>query len=340
MAGGELSRPYLVQGRVLLLAAVVYPVAACLETAADRYLQQVERGPRDPLQHGFRAMQGREGVTQPPGVGVQRRSQDRLGRGHLHQLAGVHDADAIAKLDHEREIVSDEEDREVELLFERIDLLQDLPLHHHVQGRGRLVHDKQLGVEDERDGDHQALAHAAGELVRIVEQPARADVDDLEQLLGTLDGLIAGHSRVVGQQHVAELFLHTQHRVERVHGGLEHHRHLLPAVIAQAALAVVQYVFPLEQDLATTDVGGRLVQPGYREGDGGLAAARLAGEAEDFAALDIKADRVDGAHVAALCDVVDAEVSHRQQGLGAHAVFSSVRTGVGAASFFQRASPL
>ena len=36
-----------------------------------RHLQQVERGAGDPLQHGFRPVQGGEGVAQPLGVGVQ-----------------------------------------------------------------------------------------------------------------------------------------------------------------------------------------------------------------------------------------------------------------------------
>ena len=38
---------------------------------------------------------------------------------------------------------------------------------------------------------------------------------------------------------------------------------------------------------------------------------------------DVKTDRIDGAHVAALGDVVDAELAHGQQGLlRLHAVFS------------------
>lgn len=219
--------------------------------------------------------------------------------------------------------MGNEEDGEVELLFQCIDLLQDLPLHHHIERRSGFVHDEQLGVEGHGDGDHQPLAHAAGELVRVVLEPARVDVDDLQQLLGALDRLIAGHAGVVGQEHVAELLLHAQHGVERIHGGLEHHARLAPAVAAQPLVIEAEDVLSLEQDLAAADVGGRLVQPGHREGDRGLAAAGLAGEAEHLTRHDVKADRIDGAHVAALGDVVDAELAHRQQGLlHGHAVFS------------------
>ena len=56
----------------------------------------------------------------------------------------------------------------------RCEQLEDLRLHRHVERRRRLVGDQQLGVVDERHRDHHALAHAAGELVRVgVDAPAR-----------------------------------------------------------------------------------------------------------------------------------------------------------------------
>ena len=44
----------------------------------------------------------------------------------------------------------------------------DLRLHRDVERGGRLVGDDQLGLGRERERQHDALAHAAGELVRIV----------------------------------------------------------------------------------------------------------------------------------------------------------------------------
>ena len=61
---------------------------------------------------------------------------------------------------------------------------QDLRLDRDVQRGGRLVGDDQLGLAGQRDGDHDALAHAAGKLVRILLQPARriGDADQAQQL--------------------------------------------------------------------------------------------------------------------------------------------------------------
>ena len=74
----------------------------------------------------------------------------------------------------------DEQDREPEALFEVLDLLQDLFLHDDVERRRRLVHDNQLWIEGQREGNHDPLAHATRELVRIAHQPRRFDPDNTE----------------------------------------------------------------------------------------------------------------------------------------------------------------
>ena len=50
--------------------------------------------------------------------------------------------------------------------------VEDLRLRRHVERRRRLVGDQQVGIVDQRHRDHHALAHAAGELVRVVVDPA------------------------------------------------------------------------------------------------------------------------------------------------------------------------
>ena len=54
---------------------------------------------------------------------------------------------------------------------------QHLRLDGHVQRRGRLVGEQQRRLAGQRDGDHHPLAHAAGELVRIVVKAPRGGGD-------------------------------------------------------------------------------------------------------------------------------------------------------------------
>ena len=71
------------------------------------------------------------------------------------------------------------------LLLEQV---EDLRLHGDVERGGRLVGEQQLRAARERDGDHHALAHAAGQLVRVlVEAPlGLGDADRLQQRDGGL----------------------------------------------------------------------------------------------------------------------------------------------------------
>ena len=61
-----------------------------------------------------------------------------------------------------------------ELVAQPQQQLQDLVLDGDVERGGRLVGQQQLRARGERDGDHRALPHAAGELVRIVVEPRGA----------------------------------------------------------------------------------------------------------------------------------------------------------------------
>ena len=71
--------------------------------------------------------------------------------------------------------------------------VHDLGLHGHVERGGRLVGDQHLRVQRERHRDHDALAHAAGELVRVVVDPLLGgrDRDPVHQLDGLGLGVLA-----------------------------------------------------------------------------------------------------------------------------------------------------
>ena len=63
---------------------------------------------------------------------------------------------------------------------------QDLGLDRDVEGCRRLVSDQQFRFADQGEGDHRALAHAAGQLVGMVVEPFRGsghpdEVEDLDR---------------------------------------------------------------------------------------------------------------------------------------------------------------
>ena len=73
-----------------------------------------------------------------------------------------------------RQVVGDEQQRGANLLLHLADQRQHALLHHHVERRGRLVGDDEFRPADRRQRDGDALAHAAGQFVRIrIEYVAR-----------------------------------------------------------------------------------------------------------------------------------------------------------------------
>ena len=88
-------------------------------------------------------------------------------RRHLDDAAEVHDRDPVRDVPDDREVVRDEQVREVELVLQRLEQVDDLRLDRDVERGDRLVRDDEVRVDGERAGDADPLALAAGELVRV-----------------------------------------------------------------------------------------------------------------------------------------------------------------------------
>ena len=145
-----------------------------------------------------------------------------------------------------------------------------------------------FGLERQRAGDADALALAAGELVRVVAPSAPAQADALEQRGDALAALLAARrcrARCSGSPTISPADMRGIERRVRI---LEDDLHL-PAVGPQSRLAQARDVLAVKPDAA----GGRLDQPQHGAADRRLAAAALADQAERLAALDREADAVD-----------------------------------------------
>ncbi len=213
---------------------------------------------------------GRRGEEQP-GVRVLRVVKQRLHRPGLGDLAGVHDRGPAAGLRDNRQVVGDEDDGEAELVGEAGEKFQDLGLDHDVEGGGGLVREQDLGLAGQRHRDRRALAHAAGELVRVALGRASRDADEFEQLARapprrlTLGDAVEGHG-------LGNLPADLLDRIQGVHRALEHHRDVLPSVLADRVLAACENADPVDANVAG-ERGVRRQQAHQREDRRGLAAA-------------------------------------------------------------------
>src|SRR6218665_77136 len=170
------------------------------------------------------------------------------------------------------------------------------------------------GVGGEGQRNHHPLAHAAGELVRVMVDALRGcrDAGVLQQPDRTLAGL-GGRYRQVGQNGFTQLAAHRVQRVQRGQRVLKDGADAAPANVAQLALAELVDALALQQDLARDDAARRLQQA-----DDGRAGERLAGagfphHAQNLAGCDGKADVIERAQAAAPAGEFDHQVFDFQE---------------------------
>ena len=221
---------------------------------------------------------------------MQRAREQRRLAGRLHHLAQVHHRHPVGDVSHDSQVMRDEQIGEAELPLERAQQVDHLGAYRHVERRHRLVADQQLGVDRQRAGDADALALAAGELVRIAPRVLRSEPDHVQELRDPPRALASLRQSVDGQR----LADHLLHRHARIQGGirvLEDHLHLAPQRPQVLGIGA-GHVPALEQDLTP----GRLQQAQQQAPDGGLAGAALPDQSHALAAAQGEAHPVDRVH--------------------------------------------
>jgi len=105
------------------------------------------------------------GRDQGLGVGMTGMIENRGGRPLFHDLAEIHDQDAIAEDAHDVEIVGDEDVGEAEFPAQAIEKLEDHRLDRDVEGGGRLVEDEQVGLDRDGPGYAHSCLLSPGKLM-------------------------------------------------------------------------------------------------------------------------------------------------------------------------------
>ena len=222
-------------------------------------------------------------------VGVLRIGEQLVGRGLLDDPAEIHDRDAARDVPHDREIVGNEEIGEAELALEMFEQVDHLALDRNVErGDGLVAHDH-IGLDGERPCNADALALAAGKLVRIAQRHVGEEPDELQQLGNTIGNLGFRHD-VMDAHGLADDLPDGHARIERGVGILEDHLHLL-AYAGHLGARERGEVRAGEQDLAA----GRIVEAEHEAAERGLAAAGLADDCERLAAAHVEGDTIDRA---------------------------------------------
>ena len=263
----------------------------------------------------------RDAAQQADGVRMPRIVQDLLGRAFLDHLARVEHPDPRAHLADHAEVVADEQHGGMELGLESGDEVEHLGLDRGVEAGGRLVEDQERRVDAECHGDHDALLHAAGELVRVALHD-RGRVGDLHLAQHRERALLRlAATRAARREDLRQLLAHADGWIERRARVLVDHRHHVAAIAPQGAAREREHVLARHGDRSRADAAVARQVADRRHGGRRLAAARLAHEAVGAAPLDGEADAAQDGFPGAANAVVDAQVANferRGRGCRAH----------------------
>ena len=281
----------LLADRLDLAADVGRPRAPRMEPAAAGGIGRRRQLVADvPLAHVHGRRRLGNGGQQRPGVGMGGVGVDLGGAADLAHLAQVHDHDPVADVLHHRQVMGDEQHGQAVAALHVLQQVQDLGLDGHVQRRHRLIADQHLGIERQRPGDADALALAAGELVRAPGPVLRLHPDRVHQLVYAVTAprpdVVTPHGQALGY-HVAD----PAAGVERGDRVLEDHLQVGPNPAKVLTLEAGEILTGVDH-LTRGDVD----QADDGSGDGRLAAAGLTHDPEGLALNDVEAHLRHGVH--------------------------------------------
>jgi hypothetical protein len=301
-----------------LSAPVRREPAAGVESAPLGQGQRARHGARNthqrlPASRG--AVDTWDRAEQTPGVGHPRLAEQGSDRSLLDGPAGIHHHHPVGHLGDDAEVMGDEQDRHPELLLQATHQVEDLGLDGDVEGGGRLVGDQQARIAAQRHGDHHALPHAAGELVRVAARARRrlGDADERQRLDRLRPGRTTGCAPM-RDDGFGDLVADRKDGIEAGHRLLEDHRDLVAADgVHLLAGQCEQVAAPIENSPAGDPSGRARHQSHDGEAGDGLARAGFSHHGERLALVEVEADAVDGSRNTFVALEIHAEVDDLEQ---------------------------
>lgn len=154
--------------------------------------------------------------------------------------------------------MGDEDNGGAKFLLPVFDEVENLLLDGHIESSRRFVSDEEFGPGDEGHGDHDALAHAAGELVGVGLNAffGIRNTDFFQGFDGSVKGFLA-FDAFVKLKRLHELGGDFEVGIERSHGILEDHGDPLAPNFAEFGFFDFEKVDPLKNGGAAVDFSRR-----------------------------------------------------------------------------------
>ena len=215
----------------------------------------------------------------------------------LHDLAGVHHGDALRHFTDHAHVVGDQHQGHTAVFLQAAQQVQNLRLYGYIQSRGGFIRNQQLGIAGNCHGNHDALAHAARELVRVDAQTAlwRWNAHLFQQFDRPLAGCRLVHVQVQ-LQRFSQLEAHREAGVQAGSGVLKNHGQIFARQAPTLALGQGQQVMPVKAQF----VGGYAPRVGHQAHQGhhgdAFSRAGFTHNAQHVTGIEREADAIDRIH--------------------------------------------
>ena len=205
---------------------------------------------------------------------------------------GVHHGDPVDDGGDRRQVVGHVHERDAELALQAPHLREDRRLRDHVEAGRRLVEHDHGRLAGDREGEREALLLASGELVGVApqERPRRSAARRAGRRRGCARWLLRSGACA---SRISRTWLTTRiDGLSDVGGSCGHVRDHAPAQRAELALAATEQLAPLHAHAARRQMQARDARSRAAPGRAvGLAAARLADEADRLPGMQVERDR-------------------------------------------------
>ena len=188
------------------------------------------------------------------------------------------------------------------LLLHFLHKLNNLSLNGNVQGSRGLIGNQDIGIAGKRHGNHDALTHTAGELVRILVDAllGLGNANEVQKLGGALERLLLGVA-TVQTKSLAHLLADLIDRVQGGHRILEDHRDIVAANMLHFFLGHLE-----DRTTAVANVAALNLSRRHRDeahdghGGHGLTRAGLTDDTQGLTAIERVGHAIDSANDAIL----------------------------------------
>lgn len=219
--------------------------------------------------------------------------------------------------------MGDQNHRHVELLFEKAELIENLFLDGDVEGGRRLIGDQQFRLAAEGHGNHDALLHPAGELVRVIVH-ALCWVDDAHHVEETKNLCVdVCYVWAMESDGFSDLLAYGENGVQRGRGLLEDVGDFFATNLSKFVFGKGEDGAAVEGDAAFwTERCGGCEEASEGEARDTFAAAAFPDDGESFAVIEMEGDVAYGIGSARARAEFYGEVADLKEGLLGHGVES------------------